>query len=255
MSDAPLGIIARFGHIDTGRPIPAARGAIRLAGFELQPWHAFLPRGLSQAIGGDIMDINVDTAISADVLDCTVAIVTPAGDALKLKVGGTPRRPHVEQDGIQGIVADRAKQAGFNAMENVADTGKGMGGAAVSSVTTAGKGAGKTVWGIATGLFETAASASTGDVVGTGTGLWDTASGGVSNTAGTIGNTAGSVASGIVRSGSAAFGGDRNELWRADTQRRWARSWEEARRSMEDSGAAEHRAGRLTGNEHSTDLP
>jgi hypothetical protein len=255
MSDAPLGIIARFGHVGTDRPIPAARAALRLAGLELQPWKALLPRGLSQAIGGDILDVNVDAAISTDALDCTIAMVTPAGDALKLKVGGTPHRPQVEEDGIRGIVADRAREAGFNTLGNMGDTGEELGRTALSSAATAGKGAATTVWGTVTGLFKTASSVSRGEMAEAGSGLMDTVRTTVSDAGNMVGDTGASLVTGGLQTASAVAGGDRNELWRADTQQRWARSWAQAHTAVEESNPPEHVAKRLTDNEHSTDLP
>ncbi|MBN1513523.1 MAG: hypothetical protein JXB13_16015 [Phycisphaerae bacterium] len=254
-SDAPLGIIARFGRIDTGRPVPAAHAATRLAGLELQPWRALLPRGLSQAIGGDIIDVNVDAAISSDALDCTVAIVTPAGDALKLKLDGTPRRPLVEQDSIRGIVTDRAKEAGLNTLGNMGDAGAELGRTALSSAATAGKGAATTVWGTVTGLFTTASSASKGNLATSGADLWGTMRTAVTNTGDMVGDTGASLMAGGVQTVSSAGGGDRNELWRADTQRRWARNWEQARKSVEESSAADPGTRRLTDDEHPADLP
>jgi hypothetical protein len=237
MSDAPLGIIVRFGPIDTTQPIPAARAAMRLAGGELQPWQALLPRGLSQAIGGDIIDINVDATISTDALDCSVAVVTPAGDALRLSVGGTPRRPEVEQGGVRGVVADRAKEAGWNTLGNMGDTGGELGRTALSSAAVAGKGAVSTVWGTVTGLVETASTVSKGHIVAGGAGFLGTVRSTVTDAGHMVGDTGASLLAGGARTASAAGGGDRNELWRADTQRRWARSWEQARRSVEESSA------------------
>jgi len=255
MSEAPLGIIARFGHIDTAQPIPAGRAAIRLAGLELQPWHVLLRRRLSRTIGGDITDVNVDAAISTDALDCIVALVTPAGDSLKLRVGGTPRQPLVEQDDIRGIVADRAREAGLNTLGNIGDTGEELGRTALSSATTAGKGAATTVWGTATGLFKTASSVSKGDLAAGGADLLGTLRGVVTNAGDMVGDTGTSLITGGVQTASAVGGGDRNERWRADTQQRWARNWEQARKSVDEYSAPEQHARRLTDDEHPPDLP
>ncbi|MDT8390200.1 MAG: AsmA family protein [Lentisphaeria bacterium] len=234
-SNAPLGIIARFGPVGTGRPIPAGRAALRLAGLELQSWYEFLPQGVPQTIGGDIADINLDVAILSDTLDCTIAIVTPAGDALKLHVGGTPRRPLVDPNGVQGMVAERAREAGWNTLGNMGDTGEELGRTALSSIAAAGKGAGTTVWGTVTGLFKTASSVSKGDMAGGGKDLLDTMQTSVTDAADTVGDSGASLTTGIMQTASAVGGGDRNELWRSDTQQRWARSWAQARRSVEAS--------------------
>ena len=234
--DAPLGVVARFGYLNPGQPIPAAHAAIRLAGLELRPWHALMPRGVSQAIGVDIMDFNVDVALAAELLDCTVAIVTPAGDALRLKVGGTPRQPLVEAGGIRGMLGDRAREAGLNTLENAVGTGRELGRTAVSSGVAVGKGAGETVWGLATGLLRTATSVANGNTSAAGADLRDTASAAVTNAAGMLGKTGASVVTGAVKTGSATAGGDRDQVWRADTQQRWDRSWKEACKSVELSG-------------------
>lgn len=255
MSDAPLGIIARFGHIDTDQPVPAGRAALRLAGLELQPWHALLRRRLSKTIGGDITDVNVDAAISPDALDCIVALVTPAGDSLKLQVGGTPRQPQVERDDIRGLVADRAREAGMNTLGNIGDTGEELGRTALSTAAAAGKGAATTVWGTATGLFKTASSLSKGDIVAGGADLFGTLRETVTNAGDMVGDTGTSLITGGVQTASAVGGGDRNELWRADTQQRWARNWEQARKSVEEYSAPGHGARRLADDEHLTDLP
>jgi len=232
-ADAPLGIIARFGCLDPEQPIPAANAAIRLAGLELQPWSAFVPRGVSQAIGGDIMDVNADVALAAELLDCTVAIVTPAGDALSLKVGGTPRQPRVEAGGIRGMVGGRAMEAGLNGLQNVAGTGGALGRTAISSTVAVGKGAGKTVWGLVTGLFTTGTSVSKGNISDAGADLWNTASAGATNAADMVGNAGVSLAAGAAKTGAATTGGDYARVWRADIQRRWVQSWEEACASIE----------------------
>ena len=161
-ADALLGIIARFGYLDPDQPVPAANAAIRLAGLGLQPWHAVMPRGVSQAIGGNIMDVNVDVAMAAELLDCTVAIVTPAGKALNLNIGGTPRQPLVEAGGIRGMLGGRAREAGLNTLKNTVGTGGELGRTAVSSGVAVGKGAGKTVWELVTGLLTTGTSVSKG---------------------------------------------------------------------------------------------
>ncbi|MDX9981592.1 MAG: hypothetical protein RBU25_16335 [Lentisphaeria bacterium] len=255
MADAPLGIIARFGHIDPDQPIPAGCAALRLAGLELQPWHALLPQKLSQTLGGDITDVNVDAAISTDALDCIVALVTPAGDSLKLQVGGTPRQPQVERDDIRGIVADRAREAGMNTLGNIGGTGEELGRTALSTAATAGKGAATTVWETATGLFKTASSVSKGDIVVGGADLFGTLRGVVTNAGNMVGDTGTSLITGGVQTASAVGGGDRNELWRADTQQRWARNWEQARKSVDEYNAPGHGARRLADDEHLTDLP
>ena len=233
-ADALLGIIARFGYLDPDQPIPAANAAIRLGGLELRAWQELARRGVSQAIGGDIMDVNVDVALAAEMLDCAIAIITPAGDALRQKIGGTPRQPLEDPGGIRGVVGARAKEAGLNTIGSVAGTGGELGRTAVSSTIAAGKGAGKTVWGIATGLFKTASSVSKGNMSAAGGNLWDTASAGVTNTADMLGSSGASLAAGVVKAGSATGGGDRDQMWRADTQQRWVRSWEEARTSVEN---------------------
>ncbi len=248
-SDAPLGIVARFGRIDTSRPIPAAHAAIRLAGLELQPWHALLPRGLPQVIGGNIMDVNLDAAISRDMLDCRVAIETPAGDALKLKVGGTPRLPLVDQDSIGGIIGERAKEAGWNTVGNMGDAGEELGRTALSSAASAGKGVGTTVWGTVTGLFNTANSVSKGNMAAGSNNLMDTITNTVTNAGDTVVDTGASLITGGGKSLSATSGGDRNKLWRANTQERWNKSWKQARKNVEEAAATEHGTKKRTDDE------
>jgi hypothetical protein len=179
------------------------------------------------------MDVNMDVAMTAEMLDCTVAIVTPAGDSVSLEVGGTPRRPVVDEDRMRSIRGDRAGEAGLNALRNVGGTGKELGGTAFSSVATVGKGTGKMLGGFVIGLFKTVSSVSQGRVSEAGTGLRDTTWATVTDTAGMLGNTVACLAAGARKTGAAAGGGDRNQVWRADVQRRWVRSWEQARNSVE----------------------
>jgi hypothetical protein len=239
-SDAPLGIIVRFACLDSEQPIPVANAALRLAGLELQPWHALLPQSVSQAVWGDVLDMNVDLAMAAEMLDCVVAIVTPAGDALVMKVGGTPRQPLVSEGSRRGMVGDRALEVGSNALKNAAGAGGELGRTGFSTVAAAGKGAGTLIAGIATGLFKTATSVSHGDMSAAGADLWDTASASATNTVDMVGNTGAKLWTGAMKSGSAAGGGDHAQVWRADTQRRWTASWEQACKSIEQSDGTPH---------------
>ncbi|OGV76438.1 MAG: hypothetical protein A3K18_12790 [Lentisphaerae bacterium RIFOXYA12_64_32] len=233
-SDALLGIVARFGYIDPDQPVPPTNAAIRLGGLELQPLHAVVPPGMPREIGGDVMDVNLDVAMTAEMLDCTVAIVTPAGDSVSLKVGGTPRQPVVDEDRMRSMRGDRTDEAGLNALRNVGGTGKELGGTAFSSVAAVGKGTGKMVGGFVIGLFKTVSSVSQGHMSGAGTGLRDTTWATVTDTAGMLGNTVACLAKGARRTGSAVVGGDRDQVWRADVQRRWSQSWEEACKNVQE---------------------
>ena len=231
-SAAPLGIVARFGYLEADQPIPAVNAALRLAGVELQPWQTMIPPGMMQTLGGDILDVSLDVVMTVARLDCTVAMETPAGNALSLKVGGTPFRPQVNDGSLRGLLGDRAGEAGLNTLKNVAGTGEELGRTALSSGVTAGAGAGKLLTGIATGLFKTVFSAAKGNLPAAGGNLLKTAAVTLPNSANLIGHTGASLWHGAGKTGSAALGGDRVQVWRGDIERRWAKSWEAAGKSI-----------------------
>ncbi len=171
-TDAPLGIIAQFGRLTFDQPIPTATVAVRLAGLELKPLQAVIPQGMSQIIGGDIVDVNVDAAMMAEELECRVAIVTPAGNSVRLKVGGTPRQPVVDNGSIWGALENRAGEAGMNALGNIAGKCEDLGNVVLA--------------------------------LGVGMG------------------------SGVRKTNPIVVNRDQAQVWRADIQRRWSRSWEDA---------------------------
>ncbi len=235
-SDAPLGIVARFGYFYSDQSIPELNGAVRLAGLELQSLHAFINQDKAQVIGGDIMDFNGDISMAPEVFDCTMGLVTQSGNSLSLKVGGTPYQPLVDKNSFQGIIADRAGEAGLNAMKNLPGTGEELGRTAYSSATTAGGAVGKMLTGIGTAIFKTAVSVSKGDMSEAGGNLEETASATLPNNVKEMyEKTGANLSTGISKTGSAAagIGGERARSWRDDTQRRWASNWEATRISVQ----------------------
>ncbi|MFA6569279.1 MAG: AsmA family protein [Victivallales bacterium] len=232
-SDAPMGIIARFGYFYSDQSIPAVNAAIRLAGLELQTLHAVATQGAAPAIGGDIMDFNADVSMAPEVFNCTLAIVTPAGNSLSLTLGGTPRQPLVDKGSISGILGDRTGEAGLNALKNIADTGEELRRTAVSSVTVFGAGADKMLTGIATGLFRVATRVSEGKMSEAGANLRETTLESLSNTREMVGTTGASLSDGAMKTGVVAVGNDCAREWRADIQRRWTRNWEAACKSVQ----------------------
>ena len=229
---APLGLVARFGYLDPKRTPPPTLAALRLAGLELQPLDAFVSRGLPTAMGGDIADLSLDVALSPELLDCTVDLVTPASKALSLKVGGTPRQPLVEPGGWQALLGDRAGEAGLNILKDAGGSGADLGRTALSLGTDTGRGAGSTLAGILKGLFRSAANLSRGEVSAAGSSLRDTASSAVTGTADMLERAPAHLAAGARHVGSVFRGGDRDAAWRADIQRRWAENWAAARQSV-----------------------
>jgi hypothetical protein len=227
-ADALLGVVARFGYLDAGSSRLAANAAIRLAGLELAPLASLAPRGAAQAMGGDVVDVHADVAVSATLLTGAVTVSTAVGETFSLPISGTPRQPLVGAVSLRSLLRDRAAEAGWNTLGRVAGTGEELGRASLASATSAGVGAGKMLWGVATGLFQVATRVSEGNMTAAGSGLLDTASATVTDTADTLGDTGADLATGARKTGAAAFGGDRSQAWRADTFQRWARSWQEA---------------------------
>lgn len=226
--DALFGMIARFGYLDSGQSTPAANAALRLAGLELQPLQGLVPWSVLQAIGSDVLDLNVDVAMADDVLDGTFSIVTPAGNALSLRLEGTPGQPVLDTGDLGGMLRDRAVEAGTSALSNAAGAGQELGGSALSSGAAAGRGAGRLLKSLASGLAEAVVSVSKGNLSAAGNDLWDATSAAVTDTGEMVGESGARLAEGASRTAFAAAGGDRDRLWRADTGRRWSQGWAEA---------------------------
>jgi hypothetical protein len=228
-ADARVGLAARFGGIDPGQPIPAANAVFRLVGLELNPLGSLVPAGLPLVIGGEILDINLDASLSTDVLNCELGIMTPSGNALSLTLGGTPRQPLVNADSIRGILAGRLGQAGVNIVKDAGGAGKQLGGAALSTAASAGKGTGKMLRDIVTGVAKAGTSAVKGDLPEMAKNVLGTAAGTVTGAAGTLVDTGVKLAEGVGKSGSTAVGVERSQTWRREVSQRWTKAWDEAR--------------------------
>lgn len=234
-SDAPLGIIARFGYFYSDQPIPELNAGVRLAGLELQTLHALVKQDNAQAIGGDIMDFNGDLSMAPEVFDCSLGVITPSGDSLHLKVKGTPHHMLVDENSFQGIIANRLGEAGLNIIMNIPGTGEELGRTTVSSTKAASEGVDKMLTGIATTLFKTAISVSKGNMSEAGVNLIEGGSATLPNTQDMYGGASASLSSGVSRIGSASagIGSEHARIWRADTQRRWTSNWETACKNIQ----------------------
>jgi hypothetical protein len=228
-ADARVGLAARFGGIDPAQPIPTANAVFRLVGLELNPLGSLVPAGVPLVIGGDILDVNFDASLSSDVLDCELGIMTPSGNALSLNLGGTPRQPLVNTDSIRGILAGRLGQAGVNIVKDAGGAGKQLGGAALSTAASAGKGTGKMLKDIVTGVAKAGTSAVKGDLPEAAKNVLGTAAGTVTGAAGTLVGTGVKLAEGVGKSGSTVVGVERSQAWRREVSQRWTKVWDEAR--------------------------
>ncbi len=224
--DAPLGLYAKMGLF--GDAIPAVNGSLQVGGFELAPLSHTLPPGTSQAIGGDAMDLSVDLALAADVLDCNAKVKSIGGSSLALRIGGTPEQPELDTSNMLFLVFFRSGGALGSVAGKLGGAGMGVAGTAVGTVKVVGTGAVKTVGSVGGGLLKTTKGLATADVGGIAEGLKKTTVGTVKEGAGTALGTLGEVKEGAVDVGSAGIGKQQAEAWRKAVEVRWEKAWKEA---------------------------
>jgi hypothetical protein len=230
MHNAFIGITAKLGM--NGTNIPAANAAVRLSGFELSSISSLVPMGVKQTLGGDCVDIYVDLAIDADILDCKAKVKTD-NNTMRLTIGGTPAVPVVDKSTALGNVVTRPGAIIGGMLGDATGTGIQVVAGAGKTITAAGTGAGRIVSGIGKGLFHTAKGVATADLKGIKDGALETTVGTAKETAHTVSDTAGTAAHGVGDAASAARGKGDADAWRSGSEQRWNKLWQEAQQEVE----------------------
>ncbi|MBU0679342.1 MAG: hypothetical protein KJ626_14680 [Verrucomicrobia bacterium] len=230
MLQAPLGT----GHIGVkakvgilGADVPALNGVVRVSGVELGPLSSVVPAGVSQALGGNCLDVHADIAMAPDLLDVKAGVKS-AGANLGIGVSGTPREPKPDTSSALFAVFGRFGGSVGNLVGNVGGAGMEAGEAAVQTVGAVGMGAAKTVGALGKGIFKTVKGAATADLSEMGEGLKGATVGTIGEAAGTVTDAAKELGQGVAATGSATVGLDSAGAWRTESEERWNREWEKA---------------------------
>lgn len=219
---AHLGLSFRLGAL--GSDIPAANAALRLIGLELDTLAAVLPPGVASVLGGECLDLHADASVSPEVLSVDAHVLTAVNN-LGLRVGGTPEKPEVDKSGILFALAMRSTGSIGGLADNLTGTGLETGEAALSTATTLGAGAGKTIGHFGKSLFKTAKGIATLDMDEVGQGLKDSTLGTVQKAETTVTDTANEAATGLGETMDAVSGTERENSWRSDITNRWEGQW------------------------------
>jgi hypothetical protein len=229
--DVRLGAVARIGPVGGG--IPAVQGALRLIGFELAPVGGLLPPGVMAALGGSGLDLVADAAVATNMLKVDGAMTMDGGSRFPVTVGGTPDQPVFDKSSVLFGAFGRLSGGVQGSAAVVADTGMAAAGTVVHTAGSIAGGALKTVGSLGHALGSTAMAGLSGDMKGVGSGLVATVSAPVSGVYDTVTNTTRSVVSGLGDSAKALRGKTAFEDWRKDTDKRWDKTWSEARANVE----------------------
>ena len=229
LPDARLGAAARIGVLGTN--VPAVNAVLRLSGFELASIGEMLVPGIAQVLGGSSLDVYADAIVSPDVLDVDARLVT-AGTSLGISVGGTLDSPEVNLGAIAGLLASRVGDAALGAVGNVGAAGGQAALAAGETALAVGKGAGKIVGAMGSGLFGALKGAATGDLGAIGDGLKQTTVGAVGEAVSAVTNATMTAADGLGDAAGATIGMDTAAKWREETDTRWEDEWTSARKAL-----------------------
>lgn len=230
-TDTRLGVLARIGPV--GGSVPAVQASLRLVGMELEPFDALIPAGVKTALGGGGLDLVADAAVATNTLKVDGAITMDGGSHYPVTVGGTPDRPEFDKSSVLFGAFGRLAGGVEGTAELAADTGLAAAGTVVDTAGSIAGGALKTVGSLGRALGSTAMSGLTGDLKGVGSGLVATVSAPVSGVYDTMTNTAGSVVHGLGNSANALRGKTAFDDWRKATEKRWDKTWTEARVKVE----------------------
>lgn len=154
LSNAPFAAYARIGIMNPpGTPPVVAE--FRLGGLELATLAAATPPGTARMLGGDLMDVRAELAMTDAFLHCAVRINT-AGDKLSFRVGGTPRKPDIDKTGTFFHALEFAGGGLGRVAGGAGRKGGQIATATVSALTAAGRSAGKIFGALGKGIVRTA---------------------------------------------------------------------------------------------------
>jgi|GEM_PF-1158033 len=229
-TDGLLGIAARIGPV--GGELPPVNAVLRLADLELEPIEVVVPDGAAQILGGSALDISADLALASYLLDCELEIEVSGGHHLSLPIGGTPDSPEIDTSSILfGVMLHFGGGLG-NFAGNIGGAGYHAGALIAESAWAVGEGTANVFGSIGGGLFKTVTSTAVGDLDGAVEGLSDTTVGAANEAAAAGDGVAEASADRATATAHSTTGEDADREWRADTPKRWQKSWDEARKLL-----------------------
>lgn len=228
---ARLGLLGRLGPLGGG--IPVVTSVFRLVSLELETLGDRIPDGTRQAVGGEVIDLGIDLALSPELLDLNLRVEADGSLPLFLHVGGTPSSPAVDTRSVLFGILTRSGGAVGNLFLGAGKAGYQVGATAVNTVGAVGKGVFGMVFSLFQGLGTAVAGAATGDMSKVGRGLHQTTVGTAGEAYGTVTATGRELMEGAVDTAGAAFHAGSADKWRQARDRRWKEAWPAAHQALE----------------------
>lgn len=230
-ADAYVGLRLALGSLGLG--FPETNAVLVLSGLHLDTLTPLIPAGSSQALGGEILDMEAQAKMASDSLNIQSQAHT-AGANFELLITGTPEEPVLEDSGLFFDVMIRGLGGLGNLMGNIGTAGvetvKGIGKGGVAIA----KGAGGVIESVGGGLFSIFKGTVTADVDEMSGGMEQMTKGTVDEVGGAVKDTAGEVGEGVSSAASGAVGGHRKAGWSDEQLKRWDKKWQDSATQLEN---------------------